>query len=144
LAGNLALAGMMIVVLFCVHDGLVIFSPELSSKRIAIEIQQAYRPGDTIVINGKYEWGSTLNYYTGIELHVLNGRDGNLWFGSFFPDAPQIFEDNESFARLWNGPDRVFMFSEDFLADQAIANIDPNKVFTFVRQGGKVVLTNRP
>jgi 4-amino-4-deoxy-L-arabinose transferase-like glycosyltransferase len=144
LAGNLALAGMMIVVLFCVHDGLVIFSPELSSKRIALQIQQAYRPGDTIVINGKYEWGSTLNYYTGIELHVLNGRDGNLWFGSYFPDAPQIFEDNASFARLWNGPDRVFMFSEDFLADQAIANIDPNKVFTFVRQGGKVVLTNRP
>ena len=143
-AGNLALAGMMIVVLFCVHDGLVIFSPELSSKRIALEIQQAYRPGDTIVINGKYEWGSTLNYYTGIELHVLNGRDGNLWFGSLFPDAPQIFEDNESFARLWSGPNRVFLFSEDFLADQALANIDHAKAFVFARQGGKVVLTNRP
>jgi 4-amino-4-deoxy-L-arabinose transferase-like glycosyltransferase len=143
-AENLAIAGMMVVVLFCVHDGLVIFSPELSSKRIAMEIQHAYRPGDTIVINGKYEWGSTLNYYTGIQLHVLNGRDGNLWFGSFFPGAPQIFEDNASFARLWNGPTRVFLFSEDFLIDQAFADIDRNKVFVFARQGGKVVLTNRP
>lgn len=142
-AANLALAGMMVVVLFCVHDGLVIFSPELSSKRIALEIQQAYQPGDTIVINGKYEWGSTLNYYTGIQLHVLNGRDGNLWFGSFFPGAPQIFEDNDSFARLWNGPSRVFLFSEDFLADQALANIDHGKVFVFARQGGKIVLTNQ-
>ena len=140
---NLALAGMMVVVLFCVHEGLVIFSPELSSKPIALEIQQAYRPGDIIVINGKYEWGSTLNYYTGIQLHVLNGRDGNLWFGSFFPGAPQIFEDNASFARLWNSSNRVFLFSEDFLADQALANIDRTKVFVFARQGGKVVLTNQ-
>jgi hypothetical protein len=94
------------------------------------------------VINGKYEFGSTLNFYTGIQLHVLNGRDGNLWFGSFFPGAPAIFEDNESFARLWNGPNRVFLFTEDYLKDRAIGTIDT--VFVFARQGGKVVLTNRP
>lgn len=144
LAGNLALTGMMIVLLFCVHRGLVIFSPELSSKRVALEIQKAWQPGDTIVINGKYEWGSTLNYYTGIELHMLNGHDGNLWFGSYFPGAPKVFENNASFERLWNGPHRVFLFTEDFLADKALADIDRSKVFVFARQGGKVVLSNRP
>jgi 4-amino-4-deoxy-L-arabinose transferase-like glycosyltransferase len=142
-AGNLALAGMMVVLLFCVHWGLVIFSPELSSKRVALEIQKAWRPGDTIVINGKYEWGSTLNYYTGIQLHMLNGRDGNLWYGSFFPGAPDTFEDNASFEHLWNGPHRVFLFTEDFLAKKALADIDQSKVFVFARQGGKVVLSNR-
>jgi 4-amino-4-deoxy-L-arabinose transferase-like glycosyltransferase len=142
-AANLALAAMMIVMLLCVHQGLVIFSPELSSKRIALEVQKAYRPGDVIVVNGKYEWGSTLNYYTNIQLHVLNGRDGNLWFGSFFPDAPQIFEDDSSFARLWNGPQRVFLFSEDFLEDRALRRLGPRRVFVFARQGGKVVLSNR-
>lgn len=144
LAGNLALAGMMIVLLFCVHWGLVIFSPELSSKRVALEIQEAWQPGDTIVINGKYEWGSTLNYYTGIRLHMLNGHDGNLWFGSYFPGAPKVFEDNASFERLWNGPNRVFLFTEDFLAGKALADINRSKVFVFARQGGKVVLSNRP
>jgi len=144
LAGNLALAGMMVVLLFCVHSGLVIFSPELSSKRIALEIQRAYRPGDAIVINGKYEWGSTLNYYTGIQLRILNGRDGNLWFGSFFPDAPHIFDDDSSFVRFWNGPNRVFLFSEDFLADKALADVDRSKIFVFARQGGKIVVSNRP
>lgn len=143
-AGNLALTGMMIVLLFCVHRGLVIFSPELSSKRVALEIQKAWQPGDTIVINGKYEWGSTLNYYTGIELHMLNGHDGNLWFGSYFPGAPKVFENNASFERLWNGPHRVFLFTEDFLADKALADIDRGRVFVFARQGGKLVLSNRP
>lgn len=144
LAANLALTGMMVVLLFCVHWGLVIFSPELSSKRVALEIQKAWRPGDTIVVNGKYEWGSTLNYYTGIQLHMLNGRDGNLWFGSFFPGAPQVFEDNASFTRLWDGPHRVFLFTEDFLADKALADVNRSKVFVFARQGGKVVLSNQP
>lgn len=144
LKGNLALTGMMIVVLFCVHQGFVIFSPEVTSKNIALKIQKEYKPGDTIVINGKYEFGSTLNYYTGIELHVLNGHDGNLWYGSYFPDAPNIFEDNESFTRLWRGEGRVFLFTEDYLKDKALQDIDPKTVYVFARQGGKVVLTNHP
>src|ERR1700723_2949192 len=97
LKGNLALTGMMVVVLFCVHQGFVIFSPEVTSKNIALKIQNEYKPGDTIVVNGKYETGSTLNYYTGIELHVLNGRDGNLWYGSYFPAPPNIFEEKQTF-----------------------------------------------
>jgi 4-amino-4-deoxy-L-arabinose transferase-like glycosyltransferase len=144
LKGNLALTGMMIVVLFCVHQGFVIFSPEVTSKNIALKIQREYKPGDTIVINGKYEFGSTLNYYTGIELHVLNGRDGNLWYGSYFPGAPSIFEDNQSFTNLWHGEGRVFLFTEDYLKDAALQDIDPKTVYVFARQGGKVVLTNRP
>jgi len=144
LCGNLVLAGMMIIVLACVHMGFVIFSPEVTSKQMALEIGRAYRPGDTIVINGKYELGSTLNYYTGIQVHVLNGRDGNLWFGSFFPGEPHVFEDDESFARLWNGSRRVFLFTEDYSKDRALAAIDQSKVYVFVRQGGKVVLTNQP
>jgi len=144
LKGNLALTGMMVVVLFCVHQGFVIFSPEVTSKNIALKIQREYKPGDTILINGKYEFGSTLNYYTGIELHVLNGRDGNLWYGSYFPDAPNIFEDNQSFTRLWQGQGRVFLFTEDYLKDRALQDIDPKNVYVFARQGGKVVLTNHP
>jgi 4-amino-4-deoxy-L-arabinose transferase-like glycosyltransferase len=144
LKGNLALTAMMIVVLFCVHQGFVIFSPEVTSKNIALKIQKEYKPGDTIVINGKYEFGSTLNYYTGIELHVLNGHDGNLWYGSYFPDAPKLFEDNESFTRLWRGEKRVFLFTEDYLKDTALQDVDPKTVYVFARQGGKVVLTNHP
>jgi 4-amino-4-deoxy-L-arabinose transferase-like glycosyltransferase len=144
LKGNLALTAMMIVVLFCVHQGFVIFSPEVTSKNIALKIQKEYKPGDIIIINGKYEFGSTLNYYTGIALHVLNGHDGNLWYGSYFPDAPNIFEDTESFTLLWRGEKRVFLFTEDYLKDSALQDIDPKTVYVFARQGGKVVLTNHP
>ena len=143
IGANLSLTVMMIVVLYCVHLGFVTFSPELTSKSMAVQIRSELQPGDTIVINGKYERGSTLNYYTGQQVYVLNGRDGNLWFGSFFPGAPDVFLDDASFARLWAGKNRVFFFTEDYMKDEALRGIDPTTVRVFATQGGKFVLTNQ-
>jgi hypothetical protein len=141
--GNLALTAMMVVVLFCVLQGFVVFAPELSSKDLALAIKKEYRPGQVIVINHDYEWGSTLNFYTGIQVHVLNGQRADLWFGSFFPDAPQIFEDDASFARLWTGPARVYLFTEEIFQDEILHAVDPKTVHVFARGGNKLVLTNR-
>jgi 4-amino-4-deoxy-L-arabinose transferase-like glycosyltransferase len=140
---NFSLVAMMVVVLYCVHLGFVTFSPELTSKTMALQIRDNLQPGDVIVINGKYERGSTLNYYTGRQVYVLNGRDGNLWFGSFFPGAPDVFLDDACFARRWSGAGRVFFFTEDYMRDAAFRGIDPATVHLFARQGGKFVLTNR-
>lgn len=142
LKANLALAAMMVVVLFAVYQGYVTFAPEISSKGLALAIQRVYKPGDTIVIHHDYEYGSTLNFYTGEQVHMLNGRRADLWFGSFFADSPKVFEDDASFARLWRGPNRVYFFSEESQADEGLRGIDPRTVFVFARSGGKVVLTN--
>jgi 4-amino-4-deoxy-L-arabinose transferase-like glycosyltransferase len=142
LNANLALTGMMVAVLFAVYQGYVIFSPVISSKTLALEIKQEYKPGETIVIYHDYEFGSTLNFYTGIPVHMLNGRRADLWFGSFFPDAPHVFEDDESFGRLWNSPARVYFFLEESDAEEALKGIDLKTVFVFARSGGKVILTN--
>ena len=144
LKANLALAGMMIAVLFAVYQGYVIFSPVISSKTLALEVKQQYKPGETIVIYHDYEFGSTLNFYTGIPVHMLNGRRADLWFGSFFPDAPHVFEDDKSFARLWNSSARVYFFLEESDAEEALRGIDPKTVFVFSRSGGKAILTNHP
>jgi 4-amino-4-deoxy-L-arabinose transferase-like glycosyltransferase len=144
LIANLALTGMMVAVLFAVYQGYAIFSPVISSKTLALQIKQEYRPGETIVINHDYEFGSTLNFYTGIPVHMLNGRKADLWFGSFFPDAPQVFEDDHSFAHLWNGPARVYFFLEESDVDEALKGIDPKTVYVFGRSGGKAILTNHP
>ncbi|PYX38517.1 MAG: hypothetical protein DMG75_03760 [Acidobacteria bacterium] len=71
-AGNFALAVMMIGLLACVHSAFVTFSPILSSKQLAIAIEQHYRPGDVIVVDGEYESASSLNFYIGIPLRILH------------------------------------------------------------------------
>ena len=131
---------MMIALLYCMHLGLLVFEPVLSSKQLALAIQKEYRPGEIIVINGEYEGGSTLNFYTGIQVHILNGRSANLRYGSLFPDAPQIFEDDNSFARLWAGPARVYLWTRE----KAFQGVIPRNLYELARAGGKLILTNHP
>lgn len=140
-AGNLSLALMMVVVLTCVHSAFVTFSPILSSKKLAVAIKQKYQPGDVIVVNGVYENASTLNFYTGIPLRALHAPTGNLWYGSKFPDAPRVFEDAASFAALWAGPGRVFLWTEVESPPKELAGLD---YYVFATSGGKSILSNRP
>jgi 4-amino-4-deoxy-L-arabinose transferase-like glycosyltransferase len=142
--GNWSLTAMSVCQLIAVHIAFVTFSPILTSKPLADAITRVYQPGDLIEINGEYEGGSTLNFYTGHAVRILNGRSSNLWYGSFFPDAPQIFDDTASFQRLWNGPQRVFLWTEPEKKDAALAGVDPSSVFTLSQFGGKLILTNRP
>ena len=138
-AGNVALTAMMIVLLACVHVSFVIFSPILSSHDLAQAIRKQFRPGDVIVVDGEYHEASTLNFYTGIQVHVLHEPSGNLWYGAKFPDAPKIFETPESLAILWNGPGRVFLWSDQDNPKE----LNGAKSFPLARSGGKAIFTNR-
>jgi len=137
--GNLALAAMMVVMLACVHSAFVTFSPIISSQGLALAIKRDYRPGDTIVVAGEYEDGSTLNFYTGIPLRILHEPSGNLWYGTQFPDAPRVFETQNSFIKLWSGPGRVFLWTDQEDPKELLGL--PRLVLT--RSGGKSILTNR-
>src|SRR5579872_16307 len=140
--GNWSLALMSVCQLFAIHMALVTFSPILTSKPLADAIARVYQPGDIIEINGEYEGGSTLNYYTGHPVRILNGRSANLWYGSYFPDAPQIFDDTVSFQQLWNGPQRVFLWTETEKQAKIFEGIDRDTVYVLDRSGGKLILTN--
>ena len=139
-AGNLALAAMMVVILFAVHSAFVRFSPILSSHDLAVAIRNHYRPGDTIVIRDEYEQGSTLNYYTGQPVHILHAPSANLWYGSRFPDAPRIFETPQSLAHLWTESGTVFLWT-DVQNPPELAGLPS---FTLAYSGGKYILTNHP
>jgi len=137
--GNLALALMMVPLLYCANLGFVRFEPIMSSKQLAFAIKKEYRPGDVIVINGIYEDASTINFYTNQRIHTMGGRENNLWYGSLFPDAPQFRENGQSFTRLWSSPTRVFLWTEE---DRAPGGLMTGNVYEVARSGGKVILTN--
>jgi len=138
--GNLALAAMMVVILLAVHSALVVFSPILSSKKLADALQSHYRPGDAVVVRGLYENASTLNFYTGIHLLTMHEPTGNMWYGAKFPDARPVWLTVEAFVPMWNGPNRVFLWSD---------REDPPEIagktgYVVARSGGKLLYTNRP
>ena len=141
-AANAALALMMLISLQCVHSALVTFAPVLSSRALSDALTGVYRAGDVIVVNGAYEDASTLNFYGHFPLHVLNSREnGNLYYGSLFPDSPAVFENDASLQRLWRGTGRVFLFTEE---DPIPALLRQTGYRTIARSGGKLILANHP
>jgi 4-amino-4-deoxy-L-arabinose transferase-like glycosyltransferase len=136
---NYALVAMMVLFLIAAHMALVTFSPVLSSKALADAIRPRLQAGDVVEIHGEYEAGSTLGFYLRRQVRILNGRSSDLWYGSFFSDAPNIFDDDVSFQPLWSGPQRIFLWTP---MDQVPAL--PGPAYVIAQSGGKEILSNRP
>jgi 4-amino-4-deoxy-L-arabinose transferase-like glycosyltransferase len=140
-AANLCLAASTFAFLLAAHIGLQIFSPVLSSRQLAAAIEPELKPSDLIVIHGEYEAASTLGFYLHrSDLHILDGRSSNLWYGSFFPDAPPIFEDALSLKLKWLEPRRIFLWQD---LSQPVPTL-PGKVHFIAQSGGKEILSNQP
>jgi 4-amino-4-deoxy-L-arabinose transferase-like glycosyltransferase len=144
-AANITLAAAMTLTLLAAHEGLVRFYPILGSKGLALAINQAQRdqprPDDLILIDGELTAGSTLIFYTGQQVHLINGRLNGLWYGSFWPDAPHIFETEDSLRQLWAGPRRIFLFTYN-PTTRTTDLTAYGAVHTLASAGGKTVLTN--
>ncbi|HZI56343.1 MAG TPA: glycosyltransferase family 39 protein [Verrucomicrobiae bacterium] len=153
-AANMALTLMTMVLLYATHQGLVIFSPVLSSKVLAEKIEANWKPGAIIEDNGDYEAASSVNFYTRHQIRILNGRCNNIWYGSKFPDAPPIFDDDASFEKLWHSSQTVFLITGAKANPWAQAREEcPKKELLppyvmlqgaclLAKWGGKLVLTN--
>ncbi|HEU0368379.1 MAG TPA: glycosyltransferase family 39 protein [Candidatus Acidoferrum sp.] len=141
-AANWALVAMMMVFIECAHIALGVFYPILGSKQFAVAIQQRLQPGELIVCDGEYANASSVRFYTGQQLLILNGRINGLWYGSLFPDSPDIFLDDARFRKLWSGANRVYLVTGDLKKRDSIAAVAPAYLLT--KAGGRYVFSNRP
>jgi len=130
------------VFLQCALVSMGVFYPILGSKQFADKIQQHLQPGELIVCEGEYANASSVRYYTGQQILVLNGRVNGLWYGSLFPDSPDIFLDDTRFAQLWAGPHRVYFITHNEKRRDTLAAVAP--AYELTHAGGRYVFTNRP
>lgn len=145
-AANLTLATAAVGLLLCIHEGLSRFYPILGSKGLAMAIvaeqKASPRADDLLLIDGEMTAGSTLIFYTREPVHLVNGRVNGPWFGSFWPDAPPIFETDETLRRLWSGPRRLFLLTYHPEArSRDLARF--GEVHALASAGGKTILMNR-
>jgi 4-amino-4-deoxy-L-arabinose transferase-like glycosyltransferase len=141
-ASNITLALMMAAFFFCARLALAQFEPYLSSRPLAEAINRDIKDGDVIVINGEYESGSSVNFYTRRQVSILNGRSANLEYGSYFKDAPAIFLNNDDLRARWREDKRIFLVTDAAQLDALKQTVNA-PVFTFAESGGKLVITNK-
>ncbi len=144
-AANLLIAAAMTGVLLAAHEGLVRFYPILGSKDLALAIDTQLRPQDLILIDGELTAGSTLLFYTpptAAPILLVNGRVNGPWFGSFYPDAPNIFPDDAQLHHLWASPHRIFLLT--YRPEARISDLSPfGPVHILATSGGKTIITNQ-
>ena len=143
-AATLTTAAAAFLFLAAAHIGLRIFSPTLTSAQLAAAIAPHLQRDDLLAIHGEYESGSTLGFYLRRnDIHIVEGRSSNLWYGSFFPDAPKIFETRDSIAAKWAGPRRIFLWQDPGDRDRPPLSL-PGPVYVIASSGGKQILSNQP
>jgi 4-amino-4-deoxy-L-arabinose transferase-like glycosyltransferase len=142
LASNICLGLMMAGFFFCAHRAFIQFGPYLSSKSLAESIKREYKDGEIIVLNGEYESGSSINFYTRKMVYILNGRQANLEHGSYYEDAPQVFLNDEDFVKMWREPRRIYFFTDALQLEKVKSNLQ-TPVYQFAESGGKLILTNQ-
>jgi 4-amino-4-deoxy-L-arabinose transferase-like glycosyltransferase len=140
-AANWALALMMIMFIECAHIALGVFAPVLGSKPLAMAIQRELQPSDQIVCDGEYANASSVNFYTGRQMLIFNGRINGLWYGSLFPDAAPIFIDDAQLAHAWTGRDRIYFVTGGDDRRAYLEKLGPT--YALAKSGGKFVFTNR-
>jgi 4-amino-4-deoxy-L-arabinose transferase-like glycosyltransferase len=143
----ISLAAGAFTFLLAAHLGLQTFAPVLTSAQLAEAIAPQVHPQDLIAIHGEYESGSTLGFYLQRNnIHILEGHSSNLWYGSFFPDAPPIFETPQSIAQKWPGPQRIFLWQSLTISDAPPNQLPPlpGPVYILIKSGGKEIVSNQP
>jgi 4-amino-4-deoxy-L-arabinose transferase-like glycosyltransferase len=136
------LAGGMAVFLFAAHIALGRFGPYLSSKALAEKIAAQAHPEDRVMIYGDQAFGSSLLFYLGRPIDLVEGRTTSMWFGSTFPDAPKIYFTDADLERDWQGDGRIFLFVPAHLKAK-VDSILPHRVVV-AEVSGKQVYSNRP
>lgn len=136
------LIALMLGIFPLIHRGLVLFEPHRSIRALATGHSPAWRPGDVIVVEGPYENFAALNVYTRASALVLNGRFGDLEFGSHRRDAGARFLDDERFSQLWGSGTRVFLLTGSASRVHSLQRQEAAAILG--RTGHKWLLVNRP
>ncbi len=101
--------------LFAAHLALARFAPMLSSERFAAKIEalrreRAIGPGTAILLYGDQAFGSSIPFYLGEQVGLVEGRSTSMLFGASFPDAPKVFVTATELAAEWGKGKRKVLF----------------------------------
>lgn len=138
----LAAALMMVVFFHAARLALVVFDPFLGSRPLAEAILKL--PPGTLINNKGYYSFSSVTFYTNRDALILNGHFFNLEYGSYAPNAPDVFIDNGKFQQRWREPQRYYLLAYADRLDEFEKLVGREHLAVVASSGGKLVLTNHP
>jgi 4-amino-4-deoxy-L-arabinose transferase-like glycosyltransferase len=134
--------------LMAAHLALVRFAPMLSSRDFAVAIRRMEDEGSIgqdseVMIYGDQAFGSSIPFYLGRRVELVDGRSTSMLFGSTFVDAPPIFLTHEQLLAEWGTGPRKILFVPLEQRDVVDQLLDTRKIIV-AETSGKALVTDRP
>ncbi len=136
-----AAALMMVLFFHAARLAMVTFDPYLSSRPLAEALLRS--PPGELVVDHHYYTFSSIFFYTGRTAWLLNGRFNNLVYGSYAPDAPDVFLNDAQWKDLWLGQQRYYLVAKAAELPRFEKLVEKSALFVVAQSGGKLVLTNQ-
>jgi 4-amino-4-deoxy-L-arabinose transferase-like glycosyltransferase len=134
--------------LIAAHIALGRFASMLSSEDFAERIHElrqtgSIEPDAQILLFGDHAYGSSIPFYLGERIGLVDGRSTSMLFGSTFPDAPPIFWSSRQLLATWGQGPRKLMFVPEEKRDEADKLLG-NREIVLDETSGKALVTDRP
>jgi hypothetical protein len=148
LASTTAIAFTSAIFLIAAHIALVRFAPMLSSANLADKIQQleedhAVSRDSQVLLYGDQSYGSSIPFYLGHIVYLVDGRSTSMLFGSTFPDAPHIFLTDDELLSTWGTGERKILFVPLEKREDVDRLLGSRKIL-IKETSGKALFTDRP
>ena len=135
-------AAMMVIFFHAARLALVVFDPYLSSRPLAEALLKS-PPGQLIVDHHYYDFSSVF-FYTDRTALLRNGRFNNLVYGSYAPDAPDVFVTDQQTKQLWLKPERAYLVIQSRNVPDLVELLGKHHLTLLKHSGGKDLFTNVP
>jgi 4-amino-4-deoxy-L-arabinose transferase-like glycosyltransferase len=148
LASTATVALTSAIFLIAAHIAFARFTPMLSSKTFAdtiehLEANRSISRNNKILFYGDQSYGSSIPFYLGRQVFLVDGRSTSMLFGSTFPDAPPIFLKPQDLLATWGTGERKLLFVPIDQRDTVDRLLGNRKILIF-ESSGKALFTDRP
>jgi 4-amino-4-deoxy-L-arabinose transferase-like glycosyltransferase len=148
LAATATVALTSAVFLIAAHIAFARFAPMLSSQSFAATIQrlestQSISPNTQILLYGDQSYGSSIPFYLGRQVDLVDGRSSSMLFGGTFPDAPRIFLTPADLVAIWGHGQRKLLFVPLEKRDD-VDHLLGSRPILLKEISGKALYTDRP
>ncbi|QNI38346.1 glycosyltransferase family 39 protein [Edaphobacter sp. 4G125] len=134
------LAVTMLIFIQAARQALITFDPYLGSYQLA-EALESSPPGQLIEGDAYYAFSATF-FYTNRTALLWNGRSANLEYGSYAPDARQVFIGDAELKNLWLRPQQTYLlvYGTDM---PHLTNLLEKRFRVVATSGGNYLLANQ-
>jgi 4-amino-4-deoxy-L-arabinose transferase-like glycosyltransferase len=148
LAATTTIALTSTIFLIAAHIAFARFAPMLSSKNFAVTIQHleatgSISPDNQVLLYGDQSYGSSIPFYLGRQVSLVDGRSSSMLFGGTFPDAPHIFLTPSDLVATWGNGQRKLLFVPLEKRDE-VDHLLGNRPILLQETSGKALYTDRP